>query len=221
MDRSIQPIEPAHPAAFHPTRNASASAGLHPGIDESCFTKNARQVAEAMGEAAPYAIQHVLNRAKWDCNGVRDEVRAYVKETLASPNAVLVIDETGFLKKGRKSVGAQRQYSGTAGRIENCQVGVFLAYASPSEHSLVDRELYLPKSWVDDQERRQPYALAVPCKEQVEVQGKRLRLNQSASYVIAGMAFTKWYSIDCSSTRRYEATSEHGELYVVLKQLQR
>jgi SRSO17 transposase len=115
--------------------------------------KNGWQVAEEMGEATPYAMQHLLDRAKWDCGGVRDALRAYVVEMLATPNAVLVIDETGFLKKGRKSVGVQRQYSGTAGRIENCQVGVFLSYASPHGHSLLDRELYLPKSWTDDQER--------------------------------------------------------------------
>ena len=91
---------------------------------------------------------------KWDCDGVRDALREYIFETLASPDAVVVIDETGFLKKGCKSVGVQRQYSGTAGRIENCQVGVFLAYASAGGHTLLDRELYLPKSWTDDQERR-------------------------------------------------------------------
>jgi SRSO17 transposase len=84
---------------------------------------------------------------------VRDELRAYILERLSASNAVVVIDETGFLKKGTKSVGVQRQYSGTAGRIENCQIGVFLAYASSRGHTLLDRELYLPKSWTDDQER--------------------------------------------------------------------
>ena len=84
--------------------------------------KNGWQVAEAVGAITPYAPQHLLDWAKWDCDGVRDALRAYVRETLASPDAVLMIDETGFLKKGRKSVGVQRQYSGTAGRIENCQV---------------------------------------------------------------------------------------------------
>jgi SRSO17 transposase len=113
------------------------------GLMSDASRKNAWQVAEALGEAAPYAIQHILNRAKWDCDGVRDEVRISVKETLASPHAVIVIDETGFLKKGRKSVGVQQQYSGTAGRIENCQIGVFLAYASVRGHALLDRELYL------------------------------------------------------------------------------
>ena len=94
--------------------------------------KNGWQMAEAMGEVTPYAMQHLLDRAKWDCDGARDPLRAYVVETLAAPNAVLVVDETGFLKKGTKSVGVQRQYSGTAGRIENCQIGVFLTYAVPS-----------------------------------------------------------------------------------------
>src|SRR5437899_11059096 len=115
--------------------------------------KNAWQVAEEMGEATPYAIQHVLDRAKWDCDGVRDELHAYVREALSTPDAVLVLDETGFLKKGDKSVGVQRQYSGTAGRIENCQLGVFLSYTSPKGHTLIDRELYLPKSCIAEPER--------------------------------------------------------------------
>jgi SRSO17 transposase len=123
------------------------------GLLSEASRKNGWQVAEEVGEATPYAMQHLLDRARWDGDRVRDELRAYVKETLASPNAVLVIDETGFLKKGCKSVGVQRQYSGTAGRIENCQVGVFLSYASSHGHTLLDRELSLPKSWIDDQER--------------------------------------------------------------------
>jgi len=93
------------------------------GLMSDVSRKNAWQVAEEMGEAMPYAIQHLLDRAKWDCDGLRDELHAYVREALSTPDAVLVIDETGFLKKGDKSVGVQRQYSGTAGRIENCQGG--------------------------------------------------------------------------------------------------
>src|SRR5215472_9135976 len=115
--------------------------------------KNGWQVAEEVGETTPYAMQHLLDRARWDCDGVREVMRAYVQETLASPNAVLLIDETGFLKKGEKSAGVQRQYSGTAGRIENCQIGVFLAYSSSHGHTLLDRELYLPSFWADDRER--------------------------------------------------------------------
>jgi SRSO17 transposase len=99
-------------------------------------------------------MQRLLAGAKWDADAVRDDLRAYVLEHLRDPRAVLVIDETGFLKQGVKSVGVKRQYSGTAGRIENCQIGVFLTYAAPQGHVLLDRELYLPREWVEDVERR-------------------------------------------------------------------
>ena len=95
-----------------------------------------------------------LTTARWDADAVRDDLRAYVVEHLGDPGGVLVVDETGFLKKGAKSAGVQRQYSGTAGRIENCQVGVFLAYASRKGRALLDRELYLPKEWAADAARR-------------------------------------------------------------------
>src|SRR3712207_6247922 len=90
----------------------------------------------------------------WDADAVRDDLRAYVVEHLGDPDAVLVLDETGFLKKGDKSAGVKRQYSGTAGRIENCQIGVFLAYASRHGHALIDRALYLPETWAGDAARR-------------------------------------------------------------------
>src|SRR5436305_3145952 len=112
--------------------------------------KNGWQLAELAGEPTPDGMQHLLARADWDADAVRDDLRAYIVEHLGDPAAVLVIDETGFLKKGTKSVGVQRQYSGTAGRIENCQVGVFLSYRSSKGHTLLDRELYLPKSWTQD-----------------------------------------------------------------------
>jgi SRSO17 transposase len=117
--------------------------------------KNGWQLAEHAGEARPYGMQRLLAGAKWDADAVRDDLRAYVVEQLGDPRAVLVIDETGFLKQGTKSVGVKRQYSGTAGRIENCQIGVFLTYAAPGGHVLLDRELYLPREWADDAERRQ------------------------------------------------------------------
>jgi SRSO17 transposase len=116
--------------------------------------KNGWQLAEAAGEASPAAVQHLLGRAVWDADAVRDELRAYVVERLGDPAAVLVVDETGFLKKGTKSVGVHRQYSGTAGRIENCQLGVFLAYAGAAGRAFLDRELYLPREWADDAARR-------------------------------------------------------------------
>jgi SRSO17 transposase len=117
--------------------------------------KNGWQLAECAGETRPYGMQRLLAGAKWDTDAVRDDLRAYVQEHLSDPRAVLVIDETGFLKQGTKSVGVKRQYSGTAGRIENCQIGVFLTYAAPQGHVLLDRELYLPREWAEDAERRQ------------------------------------------------------------------
>ena len=112
--------------------------------------KNGWQVAEVVGDTTPYGIQHLLGRAQWDAEEVRKDLRAYVVEHLGDPQAVLVIDETGFLKKGLHSAGVARQYSGTAGRVENCQVGVFLTYASSQGHVLLDRELYLPQEWTND-----------------------------------------------------------------------
>jgi SRSO17 transposase len=116
--------------------------------------KNGWQLAEHAGETSPDGIQRLLTTARWDADAVRDDVRAYVIEHLGDPGGVLVVDETGFLKKGTRSAGVQRQYSGTAGRIENCQVGVFLAYASPKGRALLDRELYLPAEWAADSGRR-------------------------------------------------------------------
>ena len=116
--------------------------------------KNGWHLAEATGEATPHGMQELLNRAVWDADAVRDDLRAYVVAHLGDPAAVLVVDETGFLKKGTQSAGVQRQYSGTAGRIENSQIGIFLAYAGPDGHAFLDRELYLPQGWAEDAARR-------------------------------------------------------------------
>ena len=124
------------------------------GLLERVDRKNGWQLAEHLGEPGPQGVQRLLNAADWDVDAVRDDLRAYVSEHLGHPAGVLIVDETGFLKKGTKSVGVQRQYSGTAGRIENCQIGVFLGYASPQGRAFLDRELYLPNEWARDGERR-------------------------------------------------------------------
>ena len=124
------------------------------GLLSSVERKNGWQLAEAAGETSPDGVQRLLNTAQWDVDAVRDDLRAYVVEHLGDPEAVLVVDETGFLKKGTKSVGVKRQYSGTAGRIENCQIGVFLGYASAAGYAFVDREVYLPREWAADIARR-------------------------------------------------------------------
>jgi SRSO17 transposase len=123
------------------------------GLLSPAERKNSWQLAEISGDATPYGLQHLLRRALWDPEAVRDELRTYVMEHLGDTNAVLVIDETGFLKKGHHSAGVARQYSGTAGRIDNCQIGVFVAYASCHGQALLDRELYLPTAWTDDPRR--------------------------------------------------------------------
>jgi SRSO17 transposase len=115
--------------------------------------KNGWQLAEHAGEHTPDGMQRLLATADWDPDQVRDDLRAYVVEHLGDVGAVLVVDETGFLKKGTTSVGVQRQYSGTAGKVDNCQLGVFLAYASRKGRAMIDRELYLPERWTDDPER--------------------------------------------------------------------
>jgi SRSO17 transposase len=115
--------------------------------------KNGWQLAEEAGDQTPYATQHLLGRAVWSADEVRDDLREYVVKHLGDEDGVLVVDETGFLKKGTRSAGVRRQYSGTAGRVENCQIGVFLAYATDQGRTFLDRELYLPREWAEDKER--------------------------------------------------------------------
>lgn len=123
------------------------------GLLSPAERKNSWQLAEICGDPNPYGFQHLLGRADWDVDALRDRLRTYVIDYLAASGAVGVIDESGFLKKGTHSAGVARQYSGTAGRVENCQIGVFLAFASDVGQTLLDRELYLPKVWTDDRER--------------------------------------------------------------------
>jgi SRSO17 transposase len=125
------------------------------GLLERVERKNGWQLAEAIGETGPRGVQRLLSATTWDTDGVRDDLRDYVIGHLGDEaTGVLIVDETGFLKKGRKSCGVARQYSGTAGTTENCQVGVFLAYAARDGAAFIDRALYLPREWTDDQERR-------------------------------------------------------------------
>jgi SRSO17 transposase len=124
-------------------------SGLVAGLER----KNGWTLAERAGEVSPDGMQRLLRHADWDTREVRDDVRDYVIEQLGDPGGVLIADETGFIKKGTRSAGVQRQYSGTAGRTENCQVGAFLAYASAHGHALIDRELYIPRSWTEARDR--------------------------------------------------------------------
>jgi len=137
---------------YEPLRHA---AGLMLGMVSGLDRKNCWTIAEHRGDRSPDGLQHLLSRAKWDAEAVRDDLRDYVVDAFGDPGAVLVVDETGDVKKGTATVGVQRQYSGTAGRIENAQVAVYLTYAAPRGHALIDRALYLPKSWAEDADRCQ------------------------------------------------------------------
>ncbi|WP_405984223.1 IS701 family transposase [Streptomyces sp. NBC_00872] len=123
------------------------------GLLGSVGRKHGWQLAEFAGHSTPDGLQNLLNRARWDAEELRDDLQKYVAEKLGDGDGTLIIDDTGFIKKGITSAGVQRQYSGTAGRTENCQIGVFAAYSSDKGRALVDRELYLPKSWTDDPDR--------------------------------------------------------------------
>ncbi len=163
-------------------------SGLVAGLER----KNGWTLAEWAGEVSPDGMQRLLRRADWDVDGVRDDVRDYVIGHLGDRDGVLIIDDTGFLKKGTRSAGVQRQYSGTAGRTENCQVGTFLAYASVHGHALIDRELYLPQSWAQDRDRRR--AAGIP--EDVEFTTKPRQAQAMISRAIAARVPFAWVTAD-------------------------
>jgi SRSO17 transposase len=163
-------------------------SGLVAGLER----KNGWTLAERAGEVSPDGMQRLLRRADWDVDGVRDDVRDYVIGQLGDRDGVLIADETGFVKKGTRSAGVQRQYSGTAGRTENCQVGTFLAYASVHGHALIDRELYLPQSWAGDRDRCR--AAGIP--DEVEFTTKPRQAQAMVSRAIeAGVPFA-WFTAD-------------------------
>ena len=140
--------------AFRRRELKHSSAAFLDGLLSGIERKTGWMMAEQAGLERPWRMQALLGRSSWSADDLRDIVRGCVFETLGDPDGVLVVDETGFVKKGTQSVGVGRQYSGTAGRIENCQIGVFLAYASRFGQALIDRRLYLPKDWAADPDRR-------------------------------------------------------------------
>jgi SRSO17 transposase len=184
------------------------------GLLSTAERKNSWQLAEVAGDETPYGLQHLLGRANWDADEVRDDLRGYVVERLGGGDAVLVVDETGFLKKGQKSAGVKRQYSGTAGRVENCQVGVFLAYASRRGQAFIDRELYLPEEWIQDAGRREqagiPEGAAMRTKPEIakDMLGRALDAGVGAAWVLAD-------SVYGDSRRLGMLLEERGQPYVL------
>jgi SRSO17 transposase len=184
------------------------------GLLSAVERKNGWQLAEQIGDARPWRTQRVLSRTLWEADAARDRCREYVAEHLGAADGVLVIDETGFLKKGSKSAGVARQYSGTAGRIENCQIGVFLAYASARGHALIDRELYLPQDWAEDGARRAtagiPRAVSFATKPQ-------LAPRMMARAIAAGVPFA-WVvgdAVDGSDRRLRRFLEQHERPFVL------
>ena len=176
--------------------------------------KNGWQMAEYMGETTPYAIQQFLYRGRFSADTMQNILRNYISEKLGEEDGVLVVDETGFLKQGKKSCGVKRQYSGTAGRIENCQIGVFLTYAGTKGHSPIDRRLYIPEDWCKDPERRKgakiPESLTFQTKPQIA-----LEMIQGAT--AAEFPYT-WVTGDCvygdyRGIRQW--LEENGKCYVM------
>src|SRR5258708_26506012 len=180
--------------------------------------KNGWQLAELAGEATPDGMQRLLNTAHWDADQVRDDLQAYILTHLVDPEAVLVVDETGFLKKGKKSVGVAAQYTGTAGKIANSQIGVFLAYANRSGAVLLDRELYLHADWEKDPERCQE--AGVPKERRITIPKPTLAKQMLARAFAHGVK-AAWvtgdtvYGGDCKmrSWREYSPTPSPSTLH--------
>jgi len=184
------------------------------GLMGNAERKNGWQMAEQMGEATPYKIQQFLYRGTWNADEVRDCLYGYVTEELGDPEGVLVVDETGFLKQGKKSAGVKRQYSGTAGRIENCQIGVFLTYASPKGYTMLDRELYIPQEWATDKERRK--AAGIPADLQFRTKPE-MALDMIERTDGAGVPY-KWVTGDCVYGEYYQlrqSLEENNKGYVM------
>ena len=156
--------------------------------------KNGWQLSEYMGEETPYKLQQFIYRGRYDADKLRDASREYIAEEIGDPEGVLVVDDTGFIKQGKKSCGVKRQYSGTAGKIENCQIGVFLTYSSQKGHAPIDRRLYIPEEWMNDAERLKeanvPDTLTFKTKPQMG-----LEMIQEATK--AGMPY-QWVTGDCA-----------------------
>jgi SRSO17 transposase len=179
------------------------------GLASDLERKNGWTLAEHAGDATPDGMQRLLNAAAWDADKVRDELGRYVARHFGDEQAVLIADETGFEKTGRHSAGVQRQYTGTAGKITNCQVAVFLAYAVPERGSrvLVDRALYLPRSWTENQERCAEAAIPEDARFATKPQLAKTMVERA---IKAGLPF-RWFTAD-------EAYGDNGPLRDWLEQ---
>ena len=186
------------------------------GLLSDTRRKNGWQLAETVGEAAPYGFQHLLGRVAWSVDQARDELYAYVAEHLGAPEGVVVIDETGFPKQGTHSAGVARQYCGALGKIGNCQVGVFLTYTGPHGHTLLDRELYLPAAWTADPVRLQAVGLApdTPFATKPQLAQRMLARVRDAELPVAWVTGDTLYGRSTDLRRWLEDAGQHHVLAV-------
>ena len=190
--KGIEEVNGCIAGRFHRSEPRRRALEYLKGLLSPVELKNGWQLAERAGDVSPDGVQRLLSTYRWDADLVRDDLRAYVVEHLGETDGVLVVDETGFVKKGAKSAGVQRQYSGTAGRIENCQIGVFLTYATTQGRVLLDRELYLPQVWADAGQRRREAGVPEEVRFRTKPQLAREMLERA---VEAGVPFS-WVTGD-------------------------
>jgi len=184
------------------------------GLLSDAERKNGWQIAENQGESTPYNLQQFIYRGIYSADELRDELRGYVSEELGEEDGVLVADDTGFIKQGEKSCGVQRQYTGTLGKICNCQLGVFLSYASSKGHTPIDRRLYMPEVWMDDKARCSEAGVPEDLKFQTKPE---LALEMIQEATAAGMPY-KWVTGDCGygdSRAIRKWLEENGKCYVL------
>jgi SRSO17 transposase len=213
-ERALAGLKERLSAVFGRAELRGTASAFLDGLLSGVERKTGWLLAEQAGLDRPYRMQSLLGRSHWEADGLRDAVRDYVIEALGDSGGVLVVDETGFVKKGQHSVGVARQYSGTAGRIENCQVGVFLAYASRFGQALIDRRLYLPKDWAEDAGRRAkaqvPEAVSFATKPRIACDLIAAALDSGApcAWVLADAAYG-------SDSRLRRMLEERGQPYVL------
>lgn len=179
---------------FHNELGFSNAKKYITGLMSETKRKNGWQIAEIVGESTPYTLQQFIYRGGYRADELRDELRGYVSEELGEADGVLVTDDTGFIKQGKKSCGVKRQYTGTAGKIENCQIGVFLTYASTKGHTPLDRRLYIPAEWIEDKARRNEAGVAKDTKFQTKPEMAHEMIREATA---AGVPYT-WVTGDCA-----------------------
>jgi len=184
------------------------------GLMAQVQRKNSWQVAEAVGDRIPDATQRLLYRAHWKADAARDELQQYVIEVFSDEEGIGVVDETGFIKKGKRSAGVKRQYSGTAGKVENCQIGTFLSYATIKGHVFLDRRLYLPQEWCDDPERREKAKIPDEVVFQTKPQQAAAMLKHAWQQGVP-MRWVAGDEVYGDAPELRDTIARHGKLYVL------